>query len=135
MYVRNAFGTAVDERVGTTPRPGTLRPTRRRRDRAGRDMIVGMDSRAALHELVDRLPEDLIACAAAELVSLEGKKARSDALTRLLDAAPYDDEPYPEHHRRRDDEAVQRLKDGKGLTFTNEQVSWLLENLLAASAK
>lgn len=98
-------------------------------------MIVGMDSRAALHELVDRLPEDLIACAAAELVSLEGKKARSDALTRLLDAAPYDDEPYPEHHRRRDDEAVQRLKDGKGLTFTNEQVSWLLENLLAASAK
>lgn len=58
-----------------------------------------MTTRADVHSIVDELSEDQLQEAKAYLEAVRSG-AGQDRLTKLLLAAPYDDEPFTEEQRR-----------------------------------
>lgn len=70
-----------------------------------------MTARTKAHELIDALPEDLVATAEQELQSLAREAA--DPLLRFLDEAPEDDEPTtPEEDQAAEQAWHEYLREG-----------------------
>ncbi|HEX6513046.1 MAG TPA: hypothetical protein VF157_12135 [Chloroflexota bacterium] len=60
-------------------------------------------TKADLHRLVDRLPD-----AAVDAVGRVLERALHDPMLTVLDAAPWDDEPYTEEERAEDAAALKQ---------------------------
>ncbi len=88
-----------------------------------------MTTRAALHELVDRLPDDLLDRAAHTLATIQ-----DDPVMRTLENASLDDEPYTDEERREDDRIIERFRrEGGGMT--SEEVLRLIRNVRAVGSR
>ena len=84
-----------------------------------------MTTRAALHDLVDGLPDDLLDDAQVSLARLAAERERREAIWKRLEEAPYDDEPLSP----REIEALRRYDAGErsGRVYTEQEILDLIE--------
>jgi hypothetical protein len=67
-------------------------------------------TRAELHRLVDELPEESVAAAGVLLTRAK------DPMVAILEAAPFDDEPYTGDDREASDEGWVAYRRGEAIT-------------------
>ena len=84
-----------------------------------------MTTRAALHDLVDSLPEDALAEAEDWLSRLATDRERREEVWKRLDELPYDDEPLAP----REVEAIRRFRAGEraGRAHTHQEILDMIE--------
>ena len=81
-----------------------------------------MESRQALHALVDELPDDELGAAQRLLEHL--REQGDDPLRSVLDAAPWDDEPLAEDDRAAIEEGL--AERARGEVVSHEEVERIL---------
>jgi hypothetical protein len=88
-------------------------------------------TRQALHDLVDRLPDEKLSDAEERLSELTA--VSDEEFWKRLEDAPYDDEPLSEREIR----ALERAERGEGhaVTLTRQEMEQLIAEAASRSAR
>lgn len=81
-------------------------------------------TRDAIRQLVDDLDERDLPTAERLLRALRDTEAETDPVLRSLENAPIDDEPETEEERAAVAEALQELREGKGIPHAEVKRRW-----------